>query len=527
MQSPIREPPAWQFPGPSSRYRVQSVAKQKNLFTVVPSEATDKLGASENPLAPETFTSPEVYTILPRSSAVPTSMDRKQPCTPVESPTLAAIQPRDSPFSDYFTDESRTPASQNNVYRQAPEAQDVLVRLNNLGAQILQQRPSKYAFNAIANSLDQLERFVGVHMYRDLEPSHEMADSGFVDNQTCTSENSEIFTYDLIKTLDDLPTSSPHTNFSPISSISSISDYTHSIDRHHILSRTQSILERVSKTNKDLRQRFEEMRDLNDRHSIEVEQSEKEVCQLRLENESLKSDLRFDHSELLFLKLQLKALEVQLNEFHVDESATPDLHNKKILLDETLDEWKMDWDDIDARFKARREKHNVEPRSSKKMVKVRDDGRPATDQGDWKLDLCKERRGRVQSITLRRLHNDEHNAAFSSPTNDGTLEVDAIQRQTTQESASFGGLFHGGAPESEESHTSIENLSLSTISTVFDRQPPPGSRNHNDAGEEHVNTDVLDQHSDDCNCDELYESHKTPWQQLKENLIELAGMSDR
>lgn len=58
------------------------------------------------------------------------------------------------------------------------------------------------------------------------------------------------------------------------------------------------------------------------------------------------SDIAADDLELTYLKVQLKALEVQ---------ATPyiPLHNDNDLAD-AIRRWKLDWADVDARFRERR-----------------------------------------------------------------------------------------------------------------------------------------------------------------------------
>ena len=91
---------------------------------------------------------------------------------------------------------------------------------------------------------------------------------------------------------------------------------------------------------------------------LKLESAANEILQLRSANESLRADLSFDHSELLFLKLQLRALEAEaasvsgtLNNKREDEGG-----DERNLLD-GFERWKLDWRDVDARLRERRRKY--------------------------------------------------------------------------------------------------------------------------------------------------------------------------
>ncbi|KAF4546864.1 Hypothetical protein D9617_139g092470 [Elsinoe fawcettii] len=324
------------------------------------------------------------------------------------------------------------------------EVQQVLLRLNNLGAHVLRQKPSQNNFDSISDKLDDLERsLVGM----DMSPRtrRTMSDSGFVDDDHFSQHTSP-------------KVNGEHEDFTPLATdvrtkvpLAEEDEEPYLVDRDRILAEAQAVLERVSRANIDLRQRFEEMRELNDQHAYQVEESTREALNLRSENESLKSTIAFDHSELLFLKLQLKALEVQAED--EDEEETEEQRDKRVTLEDGIDQWKSDWDDVDARQRARRSKHRVTSSTPCDIVRHRDDGRDADEEGDWKLDLCKKRQGRVQSITIRRFSssfgldgaNDEHmveeqqeqdvpTARSSSPaTSHGTTQI--VEESTEQTSA--------------------------------------------------------------------------------------------
>lgn len=59
-------------------------------------------------------------------------------------------------------------------------------------------------------------------------------------------------------------------------------------------------------------------------------------------------DFEANQSELKFLRIQLQALEAQCAQY------IP--HNEDLELTESILNWKVDWEDIDKRSKARRKK---------------------------------------------------------------------------------------------------------------------------------------------------------------------------
>ncbi|PNS16965.1 hypothetical protein CAC42_4929 [Sphaceloma murrayae] len=384
--------PFWHIPGPSSKYHKREYARpnhqlhyQHRARNSTPDAelarshvtATSNRGRNTSPLSH--------FTSLVRSHTAP--MERDSPLTPLRSPHHTSHLLHDSPFSDYFTDEARSTSHKGAYDMPPPEVQRVLLRLNNLGAHVLRQKPSTNAFESIADKLDELERSLGGV---DLSPPtrRTMSDSGFVDDDhfsqhtppKVNGNRSQEFTPEVRSKVP----------------LEEEDEDNYRADRDRILSDAQAVLERVSKANVDLRQRFEEMRELNDQHAFQVEESTRESLNLRSENESLKSTLAFDHSELLFLKLQLKALEVQAGEGDEEDQ------NKRVQLEGAIDQWKSDWDDVDARQRGRRVKHRVMSLTPNELVRRREDGKSADEEGDWKLDMTKKRQGRVQSITIRR-----------------------------------------------------------------------------------------------------------------------------
>ncbi|KAI7570999.1 hypothetical protein KC316_g12082 [Hortaea werneckii] len=195
----------------------------------------------------------------------------------------------------------------------------------------------------------------------------------------------------------------------------------------HQLSEARQILENVTKAQEELRKRHAELVLLNEQHLEQVEDNETEIETLRSENEGLRSDLGFDHSELLFLKLQMKAIEVEVEDLDnqpASQTLKPANHGQhgeknvrrgQIL--QEMDQWRNDWQDVNGRLKRRLSRYGVlsadkRDHSLEKALQVRGE-----DLGDWQLETIRESSGgKVASLTVRRVDRDEQVA-------DGVVEV--------------------------------------------------------------------------------------------------------
>jgi hypothetical protein len=155
---------------------------------------------------------------------------------------------------------------------------------------------------------------------------------------------------------------------------------------------------------------------LNEEHSLDMEEKEMEVERLRSENESLKSDLGFDHSELLFLELQLKSLEVECEDSMY--------HPKLERLQRQMENWRDDWRDVEARFKKRRARYGVAAHSDQSIrdstagAERDDDDNPQ----DWKVDIQKQGTKRVNSLTIRRVSRESDSEEQDQERKDSTKE---------------------------------------------------------------------------------------------------------
>lgn len=431
--SPPPPPPSspFYFPGPSSRYnhtRPRPKARHsrpKSSYTPVgPVLSTEKrahrrantqrssISSATSPPASEYSRSP-----LSRFSSYSGNMAAhsaaQMPHTPAKSSRRSSSL-QNSPFSDYFTDEARSVDSQIS----STETKQLLVRMNKLQSQLMRDNSEsgREAINIVGRKLGEIELELNALHSQSRLPL-EIEDSGVfmdeeqdgADKQDATPNGQHVqapYLHGLNSNI-DLP-SEPVT----------IEQY--KAERDWFIVRMQDLLEDLRNVQAQLGKRCAEVRELNEYHNAQVEERETQLEQLRSENEGLRSDLGFEYSELLFLKLQMKSLEVDVDTLSGDDVDGPATEaqrtksaKKNRILSE-MDRWRSDWQDVDARFKRRRSKHGVsfERRDSISVSETAS----TSGEAEWHLETVKERRGRVTSLTIKRM------GSSGGPARDGTAE---------------------------------------------------------------------------------------------------------
>ncbi|KAK5112156.1 hypothetical protein LTR62_004499 [Meristemomyces frigidus] len=340
----------------------------------------------------------------------------------------------DSPFSDYFTDDARSieNISGGAVYN-APssQTQQMLVRMSKLQAQLMRAgEEGQDVLNIVGRKLNEIESGIDA-LHSQTRIGADMDDSGlFMDDE---------------EERDVSRPGSVGTAWRPrLEEIDVITPEERQAERDYQLVEAQRVLESVTRAQEELRQRHKELVELNNTHVEEIEDREQEMGRLRSENETLRADLQLDHSELLFMKLQIKALEEELDEEEENDSPVgkPSIRRPRrdqILAD--MNQWRNDWYNVAARFRRRRSKYGLDQHDD--QVKA-DDDTPAiiAEGGEWQLETIK-RRGtggnRINSITSRRLSRtaqlDNTNNAEREPQVYST-HASTIQPNLSRESGS-------------------------------------------------------------------------------------------
>ncbi|KAI6870474.1 hypothetical protein KC323_g2314 [Hortaea werneckii] len=341
---------------------------------------------------------------------------------------------QDSPFSDYFTDDARsvdTSAGKSSRHSGvdggagawlSEEGQDLLARLGRLQMRVrrAEEGEQEGVRRVVERKVWEVERELEDW---DRRPgSAELEDSGFIDEEgEETGGGSEgvegLGLHGVSERAENEGVEQEDASSQEVDSESDLQ-----------LSEARQILENVTKAQEELRKRHTELRLLNDQHLEQLENNETEIETLRSENEGLRSDLGFDHSELLFLKLQMKAIEVEVEDLDKPTSQSQKLANhsqhgeknaRRGQILQEMDQWRNDWQDVNGRLKRRLSRYGVlsadkRDHSLEKELQVRGE-----DLGDWQLETIRERSGgKVASLTIRRVKGAESAA-------NGVVEIQA------------------------------------------------------------------------------------------------------
>ncbi|KAI4783545.1 hypothetical protein E4T52_01547 [Aureobasidium sp. EXF-3400] len=622
---------SWRVPGPSTRYHKSEHARPKpmprssttgqhvrNQSSLSTRSSHTEASGIPSPLARLNFTrdSPKDYSYNPNDTLKP----RNSPATPMRSPHLASnnfnnLRFQGSPFSDYFTDDSKS-VDHNAPYHPSDPAQRLLLRLNNLGGDILRLGLQDDSLSDFNEKLCTLEAMVNDGSYSDegslleerdrrnsfpgrlyteehsqghearervLSPEHSnksrlsavwMADAcEYADTFTQTVDESQLglgvsYATSATQTQEEATKDMAESSVW----INNYADISTQTTDDGLVADLQEVVERLAKANESLRQRYDQSKDVCDTQSVQIEELTTQLMTVKSENDSLKQDLGFDHSELLFLKLQLQALEVQKENYD---------HHNHVLLAEDFAQWKADWDSVDARLRSRRQKNRVTSADIKDLPNLDNETiiKPE-DQGNWQLETRKHKHGRVHSITLKRVDVPETQAEegalidshFDIPASPIVKTVYSEQSTQTEDSPSEDHPAQTEMPSlvSQETQTDKEPSHSFITSEIMSQQTEPmeavkaedeadkePSFSFSDAeiksqqtepveavhaGDETEEDEVSDESQPASPCCEKehlctacgekfdYSSeddevdHKTPWQELCDGLVAFAGM---
>lgn len=434
-----------------------------------------------------------------------------EPVTPAKS--IISSRPgsklQDSPFSDYFTDDGRSQI-EDGYSAPSPEAHQMLLRLNRLQSQLMRgadAESERETLNIVGNKLDSIElELNSLHSQTRMPP--ELEDSGlFMEEEEAGDEteksvipsglgvqydgaNNDVF--------EEQPTKEQK-----------------QAEYDYLLVQAQQVLSNVSKAQEKLKQRHAELREINDTHTIEMDEKDRHIEELKSENEAMQMDLSHDHSELLFLKLQYKALEVEVDALDDDAPARAQPAQRKKLQEE-MDRWRSDWHDVDGRMKKRRSQYGVVSPQNRRDSHA--EGGAGRDD-DWKLETVKKGHGRVQSIVIRRTTSAGYPFGLDGA-DDSEDESKAVSTASTDETATT------ARPAYADESTQTDSAPASERDSDFDdgesEEAPPldddcaittsSEADETEYGDFEEKTTAL--------------PAKSAWQDLWDGLSSLAGMGD-
>ncbi|EHL00296.1 hypothetical protein M7I_3792 [Glarea lozoyensis 74030] len=115
-----------------------------------------------------------------------------------------------------------------------------------------------------------------------------------------------------------------------------------------IAEEAEALATQLSKSIAELQQRREEADKIHDLLITRIETSAEQILFLEYHIAEMEDDYEANQSELQFLRIQLQAIQTQYNELLPQ--------NRDEELSESIRNWKIDWEDIDRRSKARRKR---------------------------------------------------------------------------------------------------------------------------------------------------------------------------
>jgi hypothetical protein len=584
---------SWHVPGPSTRYHKSEHARPKP----VPRCSTNSQQHARNQSSTSSYTeasstaSPLTrlnFTRDPTKDYVynpnDTIKSRNNPATPLHSPHLASnnfnnLRFQGSPFSDYFTDDARS-VEHNTPYHPSDPALKLLLRLNNLGSDILRLGLQSDSVDEFSEKLCTLEAMVHDGTYSDIlsvsddrerrtsfitrtddqaqrsdarerhlqSPEHSnksrlsdvwMADAcEYADGSTQTMDDGLAikFTSAATQTRQDLVESGVWVNDYANVSVQTVDN--------GLVADLQQVVERLAKANDALRLRYDQSSDVCDSQAVQIEELTTQLMTVKSENDGLKQDLAFDHSELLFLKLQLQALEMQGQNYG---------REGHVLLAEDFVKWKADWDNVDARLRSRRLKNRVTFADIKDLPGLDDKSSiNPVDQGNWQIETRKQTQGRVRSITLKRVDDtmpEEDDAALVDSHFDisASLVLKTVyceQSSQTEEPSHRmqGPQIQDCVVEAKGTRTESEAKLILSATEIKSQQTEPIKQSDSviDSEEEEEEPETSPTQSPCCDQEHLcracgntldYSSEeddekdtKTPWRELCDGLVAFAGM---
>ena len=323
---------------------------------------------------------------------------------------------QDSPFSDYFSDDARSSVN-GNVQAPSNETKALLVKMNKLQSQLMRDHSDKgrEAIKIVGRKLGEIEFELealhsqtrlpidlddsGVFMAEEKEeakadvqtPQHSRGPST-VSCQSCASLDSSVESSRVFDRDDSL-----------------LEKY--HVERSYYMRQMQEALEKLNSVQAELRQRQSEFAELHEQHYTVMEEKEEEIEQLRSENEGLRQDLGFEYSELLFLKLQMKSLECDVDDLRYENNqvTSPKCSKKKNDILSEMDRWRTDsdWQDVEARFKRRRSKYGIPTSPIHTGSTLQKTADIPKEEIDWQLETIREDRGRVTSLTIKRTDSSQ------------------------------------------------------------------------------------------------------------------------
>lgn len=486
----------WHFPGPSSRFNQRERASTQSrtspiTHAIAPSLYTERRAHRRAHSSYQLPTSVSSFEQLDRSvvrkglNARFTSPHSPSLSTPVRSPlsrfpsfttAMAVTTParaslsrlHDSPFSDYFTDDNRSIDEVASKTLPAVETQRLLVRLNKLQSALMRRGHDSQALYMVGRRMSEIESDMESLHSQSRQPP-ELGDSGLFMEEADddAEEESAKQEYD---TLDGAVDERPPTVVEFKSGTEAVDEKTNA----WMAAQAQQILASVASAQKELQRRFEEMKELRERHQQDLRKKEKELRDkdtelqsLHTENEHMQQDLSLDKADFALLDGQLRLIQNQL--LHNGNATGEDLESA------------VDAMRADCR-KAMKWVTSKRVRYSNCRTRSGDQYDEDVKLGRWKMDVVRHPTGRVDSMYLERLPISNENDPASH------FEISEISGKLVDRQRRPLYVDQACQADIEMSTSTVEDISLDSCESCDDDYDPRGELRQN----------ALEDDSSDC-----------------------------
>lgn len=499
------------------------------------------------------------------------------PVTPSHRAHLSArpsSKLQDSPFSDYFTDDGRSPEPHSGS-APSPEMQALLIRLNRLPAQLIRgERDNESEMVAIVGrKVAEMEaQLSSVHAQTRLPV--ELEDSGLFMEEDADEDEEE-----------DGKASAPSRHDTPTHDDvfnPAVTEENRKAEHDFLLLEAQRILGSVRKAEENLRKRHAELQELNERYVSQVEEistqldaldSERDSFvtkneELRSENATLRRDMVISNHELLWLKMQFQALKLEVRAG--DEGAerleryAPQLKEdiqavKRERLARRWKAWEEDWKDVERRLGRRKRRYNNLTTDEEQELGADDEFADADyeEEDGWRVEKVTEEGGKTQRIVLTRISLDagetieeelstvDEDAVVESieeddgvdETSELSLDIDLVAVESTLDSFPWKPTYEDqstqtDAPGSSSNSTSTSSWILANAEGASDDEQneedecaittsPPS-----EADFERFSDDDTSEYEEEIVLRSSSPVTRTAWQELWTGLTHLAGMGE-
>ncbi|MCJ1426223.1 hypothetical protein MMC29_004126 [Sticta canariensis] len=236
-----------------------------------------------------------------------------------------------SPSSDYFKQTAPSTTKLSN-----PRAQ-LLERWQRVADQIASKRISWDVVIALNRNLDTAETIFSSRAPLDESWKARLEDCGLSISNMADSES-------------DVPFIS---NPKPQVANAPEDTETEEVDGERRMPHTdEALLARFTQAVAQLRKRQRGYKHLHDMATQKSENEAKKIYQLRTQVDELEKDIADDESELSYLKLQLRIIEIQTLPYVPKDDQDS--------LAAGIQRWKLDWAEVDKRYRKRRWKREIE-----------------------------------------------------------------------------------------------------------------------------------------------------------------------